>query len=240
MLKIKWAIQGISKYNAHTEPLFKSLNLQNVSDILHLQLLKFYYKYKNRTLPYYLAQLPFITQADIHDHSTRAQNKLCTKKPNHEHAKYSIRYHIPKVINITAMEILTNIKTHSLQGFRRYIKHTIIQSYQELCTIQNCYICSRLWSFHIPPNSNLYLTIWYNYGKVFCICSMHIPKITLNSMGLGGGSIYLILCLKCYFSLVLCIYLSKIMLILAHVLFHYNLRSFIVNQTSLWITCVIV
>ncbi len=58
----------ISKYNAHTESLFKSLNLLKVSDILQLQLLKFYYKYKNRKLPYYLAQLPFITQADIHDH----------------------------------------------------------------------------------------------------------------------------------------------------------------------------
>ncbi len=130
----------ISKYNARTEPLFKSLNLLNVCDILQLQLLKFYYKYKNRTLPYYLAQLPFLTQAVIHDHSTRAQNQLRTNKPNHEHARCSIRYQIPKVINSRPMEILTKINTHSLQGFSRYIKHTIIQSYQELCTIQNCYI----------------------------------------------------------------------------------------------------
>ncbi len=34
----------ISKYNAHTEPLFKSLNLLKVSDILQIQLLKFYIK----------------------------------------------------------------------------------------------------------------------------------------------------------------------------------------------------
>ncbi len=85
----------ISKYKAHTEPLFKSLNLLKLSDILQLQLLKFYYKYKNRTLPYFLAKLPFITQADIHDHSTRANNQLRTNKPNHEHARYSIRYQIP-------------------------------------------------------------------------------------------------------------------------------------------------
>ncbi len=42
----------ITKYNAHTKPLFKSLNLMKVSDILQLQLLKFYYKYKNKMLPY--------------------------------------------------------------------------------------------------------------------------------------------------------------------------------------------
>ncbi len=66
----------VSKYNAHTGPLFKSLNLLKVSELL-----KFDYKYKNRALPYYLTQLQFIAQADIHDHSTRAQNQLRTNKP---------------------------------------------------------------------------------------------------------------------------------------------------------------
>ncbi len=47
----------ISKYNAHTEPLFKSMNLLKVSNILQLQLLKFYYKYKNKMLPYYLTTI---------------------------------------------------------------------------------------------------------------------------------------------------------------------------------------
>ncbi len=30
---------------------------------------------------------------------------------------------------------------HSLQGFTRYIKDYILQSYQEICTVVNCYIC---------------------------------------------------------------------------------------------------
>ncbi len=109
---------------------------------LYDYLLKFYYKYKNKMLLYYLAQLTFITQVDIHDHSTRANNQLRTNKP-HEHARYCIRHQIPKVINSTPMNILTKINTHSLQGFSRYIKHTIIQSYKEICSIQNCYICSQ-------------------------------------------------------------------------------------------------
>ncbi len=133
----------ISKYNAHTEPLIKSLNLLKVSDILQLQLLKCYYKYKNRMLPYYLAQLTFITHPNIHDHSTRNQNQLRTNKTQHEHARYCVRHQIPKVINSAPIYILTKINTHSLQGFSIYIKITIIQSYQEICTIQNCYICSR-------------------------------------------------------------------------------------------------
>ncbi len=126
----------------------ESLNLLKVSDILQLQLLTFYYKYKNRTLPYYLAQLPVITQADIHDHSTDGQNQLCTNKPNHEHASYSIIYLIPKVINSTPMEILTKRNIHSLQGFtNNYVPSKIVIFVLDFD------------DFDISPNSNFYLTI---------------------------------------------------------------------------------
>ncbi len=37
--------------------------------------------------------------------------------------------------------ILDKIDIHSLQGFTRYIKDYILQSYQEICTVVNCYIC---------------------------------------------------------------------------------------------------
>ena len=37
-----------SKYNAHTEPLFKSLNLLKVEDIFKIKILKFYYKYSQK------------------------------------------------------------------------------------------------------------------------------------------------------------------------------------------------
>ncbi len=146
----------ISKYNAHIEPLLTFLNCLKVSDILQLQLLKFYYKYKNKMLPYNLAQLPFITQVDIHDHSTRANNQLRTNKPHHEHEIYCIRHQIPKVINSTPMNILTKINTQNLQGFSRFIKHTIIMSYKAICSIQNCYICSQsIRLLFTPPNNNI-------------------------------------------------------------------------------------
>ncbi len=138
----------MSKYDARTEPLFKSLNLLKVSDILQLQLLKFYYKYKNRTLPYYLAQLPFITQADFHDHSTRAQNQLRTNKPNHEHARYSIRYQIPKVINSTPMEILTSfVHKHSPKHVHTCCFSVIYKHHLCINTPPNVSICPVLVSF---------------------------------------------------------------------------------------------
>ncbi len=36
-----------SKYNAHTEPIFKEFKLLKLEDILKLQEIKLYYKYKN-------------------------------------------------------------------------------------------------------------------------------------------------------------------------------------------------
>jgi len=137
-------ILNISKYNAHTEPIFKTLKLLKVTDILKLQELKFYYKYENNKLPYYLQNLPFKTNINTHNHVTRAQHKIhLAYTPNHEYAKKCIRYDVPNVFNSTPTEIKEKIYTHSLQGFARYIKLTFLQSYQDICTIVNCYVCSR-------------------------------------------------------------------------------------------------
>ena len=137
-------IVSTSKYNAHTEPIFKTLKLLKVKDILRLQELKFYYKYENNKLPYYLANLPLNTNTSIHSHATRTQNKIHLLKPNHEYAKNCIWYYISTVANSTPNNIIAKIYTHSLQGFSGYIKQHFLQSYQEICTIVNCYICSRM------------------------------------------------------------------------------------------------
>jgi hypothetical protein len=104
-----------SKYNAHTEPIFKELKLLKVKDILKLQELKFYYKFKNKRLPFYLQSLPFINNATLHDHSTRIRDEIHTHRPEHEYARNSIRYDIPILVNNTVPQIIDKIETHSLQ-----------------------------------------------------------------------------------------------------------------------------
>ena len=42
-----------SKYNAHTDPIFKKLNLLKLSDLYNVSVLKFYHKFKNDKLPHY-------------------------------------------------------------------------------------------------------------------------------------------------------------------------------------------
>ena len=88
----------ISSYNAHTEPFFKNLKLLKIQDILTLQTLKIYHKFRNNNLPNYIQNWPLFQNSNIHNHNTR--------------------------------------------GATNYVKLFLLQTYQDTCTVPNCYICS--------------------------------------------------------------------------------------------------
>ncbi len=135
-------ILSISKYNAHTDPLFKTNKLLKVQDIFKLQELKFYFKFKNNKLPYYLQNLPF-NRNTTHSHATRSQHNIHQMRPNHEYARKCIWYDLLILINNAPIQIIEKGYTHSLHSFAAYIKLKILESYQEHCRIVNCYICWR-------------------------------------------------------------------------------------------------
>ncbi len=135
-------ILSLSKYNAHTEPIFKKIKLLKIRDILKLQELKFYYKYKKNKLPYYLQSLPFNPNTETHYHSTRIQHDIHQPLSKHVFGKNCVRFDIPMTINNCPNSILDKINTHSLQGFSRYIKAHFLESYKENCTIVDCYVCN--------------------------------------------------------------------------------------------------
>ena len=68
-------IMTASKYNAHTEPLFKQLNIMKVEDSFELQCLKFYYKFKTNTLLAFFDDI-FTRNSDIHPYGTRGETNL--------------------------------------------------------------------------------------------------------------------------------------------------------------------
>ena len=121
-------IIGVSKYNAHTEPLFKKFRLLRVHDTFNLFQLKFYYRYLRDQLPFYFQQMPFASNVDLTHHSyfTRQHNYLSTPMVKHEFAKNCIRYGIPKLINNTALNIKEKLYTHSFKGFTNYVKKCIL------------------------------------------------------------------------------------------------------------------
>ena len=71
----KWAVRAItcSKYNAHTDPLFKKLNLLKITDIYKITALKFYYKFKNDLLPQSFLNI-FTQNYPTHSYTTRQCN----------------------------------------------------------------------------------------------------------------------------------------------------------------------
>ena len=64
-----------SKYNAHTEPLFKQLHLLKVKDIFDVQCLKFWYKFVNKKLPNYFRDM-FEYNYELHEIGTRSHDQL--------------------------------------------------------------------------------------------------------------------------------------------------------------------
>ena len=136
----------MSTYNAHTNPLFKSLNLLKVTDIFKINTLKFVYKYRKGTLPnYFHGMLDDIHVETNHNHNTRHQNTHTPlpPRPNRSTTNNSLRYFAPRLIEDTPDCITDKLSTHSLDGVKRYVKRYFIDDYKIQCLIPNCYICRR-------------------------------------------------------------------------------------------------
>jgi len=141
----KKAIRAItrSKFNAHTQPLFKKLNILTVSDIYKLKLYKFYYRLNKNSIPHYFyTSNILIRQQDDHSYNTR-NNRYTIPRIRHKYGEHCLRYNLPKQLNDTPSCILEKVLTHSEQGLCRYAKYILINTYQEYCSIINCYICKQ-------------------------------------------------------------------------------------------------
>ena len=131
-----------SKYNAHTEPLFKSLNLLKLPDIYRISILKLYYKYENDSIPDYFKTTNFISKPE-HSYPTSQRDSLRIPLMHSTSNQHSLRYMISKYIRSSPNHILQKVQTHSLKGFAWYIKQITIKEYETECRTQNCFICNR-------------------------------------------------------------------------------------------------
>ncbi len=118
------------------------MKLLKISDILKLQQLKCYYKYKNNKLAHYLQALPFHPNTRTHDHNTFAKHNIHHPIAKYMLAKNCVHFGIRRIVNDCPNSILDKINTHSLHGFSVYIKTHFLESYQENCTIMDCYVCN--------------------------------------------------------------------------------------------------
>ena len=139
----KKAVRIISnaKYNAHTNPLFRKLNLLKMEDICTLHDYKFCYKLINKMVPEYFISILNSVGTSIHDHETRHAADFRLPAVRHEFARDSIRYRFPSTYNDMEQEYKNRIYTHGFAYFKSYVKLNITQNYDPICHIEDCHNC---------------------------------------------------------------------------------------------------
>ena len=128
-----------TKYNAHTDNLFKVNCIPKFPDIYKIAALKFYHKYCNNKTPTYFQGI-FSPLYGPHSHNTR-NNPPRPQVSKKTYTSKCIRYIIPKIVSITPSNITDKFKSHSLEGFGYYVKRFCCDQYNDVCNIFNCYIC---------------------------------------------------------------------------------------------------
>jgi len=128
-----------SKYNAHTDPIFKKLNTLKLKDIHICNKLKFFYKLENNLLPPFFWQYMFTANTT----KTRSKDPYQQLVPKTKIFTDTIRFSLPILLQHTPPLIKEKTHTHSMAGFTTYIKKNMIDKYNDECRNRSCYICNR-------------------------------------------------------------------------------------------------
>ena len=129
-----------AKYNAHTDPLRKKLNVLKVSDIFELNCLKVYHNTINNKVPHYITSL---FENRNTGHNTRHNGLLNFHRTQRVASSKRLKCFLPQLLDKTPNLIKNKLFTHSLQGFSKYFKMFRINMYQSVCTKAHCYVCGR-------------------------------------------------------------------------------------------------
>ena len=96
----KRVIRIISKstFDAHTNPIFKNLNILKFENLIKLQIGKIMYLYKNGLLPDSFNDM-FLLHSDVHSYNTRSKNSFHLPHCRTNIRKFSLRFQGPKLYN---------------------------------------------------------------------------------------------------------------------------------------------
>ena len=141
-----------AKYNAHTEPICKEINILQASDIYYINSLIFYYKHHHNLLPPFLQSFELITGQNIHNYNT-----ICSKSrvraiaTSSKFADNRMRVALINIANQVQNDPnIYGLMSFTLPYFKFFIKKLIITNYSYLCQNSNCFVCSE---YYRPPNS---------------------------------------------------------------------------------------
>ena len=131
-----------NKYNAHTSPLSKHMEIR-VNDMLHQKAPIFYHKYVNTNLPYYFDSFNITTHNSLHNYNTRHRDNLRLNRTRIKMTDKCLRNYLPEQLNSVTHIVSCKIYKHSLHGFSSAVPRFILDSYPIECTIENSHVCQQ-------------------------------------------------------------------------------------------------
>ena len=115
----------------HTSPLFVSLNILKIRDIMTCQILKFVFQFYNNKLPSELQTL-FIKNESVHSFNTRGSKLLFVPQVNSTHYGISsLKYNGSITWNNFSRNANFIQNLTSLNKLKSFLKSHFIQSYEE-------------------------------------------------------------------------------------------------------------
>ena len=132
-----------SHFIAHSEPLCKRLRVVKVIDMFEIILWKFYYKLMNNMLPPYFNMLK-PSMPVVCDYYGVCNPKIHLPTIRHDFAKQLVQYCLIKLLNNDNEYTTLNkskIYTQTFFTFKLNLKFHMIDSYSQICEIDNCEAC---------------------------------------------------------------------------------------------------
>lgn len=133
------AVFSASKY-AHSTPLFKKGNVLKFNDIYRLNLLKFYLRFKEKSLPnYFLKNMKIKSNSSNHTtyRPTRGRMNIATPLT---HSK-SLDFQTCKFINALPDDIKRLAGKMNIRCLAKRYKNMVIDNYDPKCRIKECFSC---------------------------------------------------------------------------------------------------
>lgn len=115
-----------SKFDAHTSPLFKELNILQFKDVISLLNSLFMYNYNNNKLPSAFHN-DFTSVSSRHSYNTRLASKssYCFPAIRTNYGKFNIRFRGAEIWN----SIDENYKKLSINCFKKKLKGDLLLNY---------------------------------------------------------------------------------------------------------------
>ena len=133
-----------SHFIAHSEPLCKRLRVVKVIDMFEIILWKLYYKLMNNMLPPYFNMLK-PNMPLVCDYYGIRNPKIHLPTIRHDFTKQIVQYYcLIKLLNKDNEYTTLNkskIYTQSFFTFKLNLKYQIIDSYSQICELDNCKTC---------------------------------------------------------------------------------------------------